>query len=164
MHTRKQRPGVVILLVGILATSLWTASAYGQSHRDRAMRWERGDEGLLLPLLVRGAGLTETQQAQLKQLVTSHRSKADTLQRQLRVAREQLVEKLYTPGPLKTEELTSLTQQIGKLRESWAHESLQVALEVRKVLTPEQLAKAKQRRQRLNELRAEMRSLLEEER
>jgi protein CpxP len=128
------------------------------------MRWEHGEEGLLLPLLVRGAGLTETQQAQLKQLVTSHRPKFDALQRQLRAAREQLVEKLYTPGPLKADDLTSLTQQIGKVRESLAHESLQVALEVRKMLTPEQLAKAKQRRQRLNELRAEMRSLLEEER
>ncbi|MDE2181018.1 MAG: periplasmic heavy metal sensor [candidate division NC10 bacterium] len=161
MHTRKQLTGVVIL-VGILAASLWTASAYGQPHRDRAMRWERGEEGLLLPLLVRGAGLTETQQAQLKQLVASHRSRVDTLQRQLRAARDQLVEKLYTPGPLKAEDLTALTQQIGKVRESLAHESLQVALEVRKLLTPEQLAKVKQRWQRLNELRAEIRSLLEE--
>jgi Spy/CpxP family protein refolding chaperone len=128
------------------------------------MRWERGEEGLLLPLLVKGAGLTEVQQAQLKQLVTSHRLRFDALQGQLRTAREQLVEKLYSPGPLKTDDLTSLTQPIGKLRESLAHESLQVALEVRKMLTPEQLAKAKQRRQRLNELRAEMRSLLEEDR
>ncbi|MDE2179853.1 MAG: periplasmic heavy metal sensor [candidate division NC10 bacterium] len=163
MHTRKKRPGVVVL-VGILAAGLWTASAYGQPYRDRAMRWERGDEGLLLPLLVRGAGLTETQQAQLKQLVTTHRPRFDAIQRQLRAAREQLIEKLYTPGPLKAEDLTSLTQQIGKVRESLAHESLQVALEIRKMLTPDQLAKAKQRLQRLNELRAEMRSLLEEER
>ncbi|MDE2058663.1 MAG: periplasmic heavy metal sensor [candidate division NC10 bacterium] len=163
MHTRKKRHGVVVLMA-ILAASLWTASAYGQSHRDRAMRWERGDEGLFLPLLVSGAGLTETQQAQLKQLVASHRPRVDALQRQFRAAREQLIEKLYTPGSLKADDLTSLRQQIGTLRESLAQESLQVALEIRKLLTPEQLAKAKQRRQRLNELRAEMRSLLEEER
>lgn len=163
MHTRKKRPRVMVL-VAILAASLWTASAYGQPHRDRAMRWERGDEGLFLPLLVRGAGLTETQQAQLKQLVTSHRPRVDALQRQLRAAREQLIEKLYTSGPLKADDLTALRQQIGTLRESLAQESLQVALEIRKLLTPEQLAKVKQRRQRLNELRMEMRSLLEEER
>lgn len=163
MHIRKQRLGVMVL-AGILAAALWTASAYGQPHRDRGMRWERGEEGLLLPLLVRGASLTESQQTQLKQVVMDHRPKVDALKRQLRAAREQLVDKLYTPGPLKAEDLTSLTQQIGKLRESLAHESLQVALEVRKLLTPEQLTKAKQRRQQLNELRAKIRSLLEEER
>lgn len=80
MHTRKQRLGVVVL-VGILAASLGMSSAYGQPHRDRAMRWEREDEGFLLPLLVKGAGLTEVQQAQLKQLVTSHRLRFDAIQR-----------------------------------------------------------------------------------
>jgi hypothetical protein len=73
-----------------------------------------------------------------------------------------LTEKLYASGSVKAEDLAPLIQQISKLREPLIQESLQVALEVRKLLTPEQLAKAKQRRQRLNELRAEMRKLLEE--
>lgn len=117
-----------------------------------------------LSLLVRGAGLTEAQRAQVKQIVASHRPKFEALQRQLRAAREQLDEKLYAPGPVKAEDLAPLTQQIGKLREPFMQESLQVALEVRQVLTPDQLAKAMLRRQRLNELRAEMRQLLKEDR
>jgi Spy/CpxP family protein refolding chaperone len=117
---------------------------------------------MFLPLLVRGVGLTEAQQAQVKQIVASHRPKFEALLRQLRAAREQWAEKLYAPGPVKAEDLTPLAQQIGKLREPLMQESLQVALEVRKVLTPDQLAKAMRRRQRLNELRAEMRNLLKE--
>jgi protein CpxP len=117
---------------------------------------------MFLLQLVQGAGLTEAQQAQVRQIVASHRPKLETLRQQLRTAREQLAEKLYAPGPVKAEDLAPLIQQIGKLREPLMHESLQVALEVRKLLTPEQLAKAKQRRQRLHELRAEMRTLLEE--
>ena len=117
-----------------------------------------------LPLLVKGAGLTEAQQAQVKQIVASHRQKFEALWRQLRAAREQLTEKLYAPGLVKAEDLASLTQQIDKLREPLAQESLQVALEIRKVLTPDQLTKANRRRQRLNELHGEMRKLLEEDR
>lgn len=162
MLTRKNRLGVVILM-GILAMSLWTTSASSQPYRDRTIRGERGEDGLFLPLLVKGVDLTDTQQAQLKQLVTSHRPKFDAIRRQFRAAREQLIEKLYTPGPLKSEDLAPLTQQIGKLRESLAYESLQAATEIRNLLTPEQLTKAKKRWQRFKELRAEMRSLLDEE-
>jgi Spy/CpxP family protein refolding chaperone len=161
MRTRKEWRGAVVL-VGVLAAGLWTASADARPPGGRDAEWGRGGDEMLLPLLVRGVGLTEAQQAQVRQIVASHRPKFEALLRQLRAAREQLAEKLYAPGPVKAEDLTPLTQQIAKLREPLTQESLQVALEVRKVLTPDQLAKAKQRRQRLNELRAEMRSLLEE--
>jgi Spy/CpxP family protein refolding chaperone len=161
MRTRKAWRGAGVL-VGVLAAGLWTAAAFGQPHGGRDAEWGRGGDELFLPLLVRGVGLTEAQQAQVRQIVASHRPKFEALLRQLRAAREQLAEKLYAPGPVKAEDLAPLTQQIGKLREPLMQESLQVALEVRKVLTPDQLARAMRRRQRLNELRAEMRNLLKE--
>ncbi|MDD5559927.1 Spy/CpxP family protein refolding chaperone [Candidatus Methylomirabilis sp.] len=161
MRTHKTWHGAGILL-GVMAIGLWTASAFGQPPGGRGAGWGHPTDEMFLLQLVQGAGLTETQQAQVRQIVASHRPKFETLRRQLRSAREQLAEKLYVPGPVKAEDLAPLIQQIGKLREPLMHESLQVALEVRKLLTPEQLAKAKQRRQRLNEIRAEMRKLLEE--
>ena len=163
MRTHKQWQ-LAAALVGVLAIALWTASAFGRPHGGRDMGWGRGGDGMFLPLLVRGAGLTEAQQAQVKQIVASHRPQFAALLGQLRAAREQLAGKLYAPDPVKVEDLTPLTQQIGKLRESLTQESLQVALEVREALTPDQLAKATRRWQRLNELRAEMRGLLQEDR
>lgn len=115
---------------------------------------------MMLPLLVKGASLTDAQQAQVKQIVESHRPQFQGLLNQLRTAREQLAEKLYAPGPVKAEDLAPLMQQIGQLRGQLTQEGLQVALEIRGVLTPEQLAKAGQTRRRFNELRAEMRGLL----
>ncbi len=162
MRTRKEWH-LAVVLVGVLAVGLWTASAFGRPHGGRDTGWGGGGDGMFLPLLVRGAGLTEAQQAQVKQIVASHRPKFETLLRQLLAARQQSAEKLYALGPVKAEDLTPLTQQIGKLRESLTQESLQVALEVREVLTPDQLAKAMRRWQRLNELRAEMRNLLKED-
>ena len=161
MRTRKAWR-VAMVLVGVLAAGLWTASADARSPGGRDRGWGHGGDEVFLPLLVRGVGLTEAQQAQVRKIVASHRQKFETLLRELKAAREQLAEKLYASGPVKAEDLAPLTEQIGKLREPLMQESLQVALEVRKVLTPDQLAKAKQRWQRLNELRAEMRNLLKE--
>ncbi len=161
MSTRKEWRAAVALM-GVLAAGIWTTSAFGQPHGGRDAGWGHGGDGMFLPQLVRGVGLTEAQRAQVRQIVESHRPKFEALQRQHRAAREQLAEKLYAPGPVKAEDLAPLTQQIDKLREPLMHESLQVALEVRKVLTPDQLAKAMRRWRRLNELQAEMRKLLEE--
>ncbi|MDE2059143.1 MAG: hypothetical protein KGL31_04525 [candidate division NC10 bacterium] len=97
-------------------------------------------------------------------LLLVHYGEGHATQRELRAARDQLAEQLYTPDPVKAESLTPLIQQISKLHGPLAQESLQIALEVRNVLTLQQLAKAKQRRQRLNELRTEMRKRLEEDR
>lgn len=157
----KSRWGVV--LVGVLVLGLWTATASGQHPAGMGgygMGSGQGGFGMMLPLLVKGAGLTDAQQAQVKQIVESHRPPFQGLLSQLRTAREQLAEKLYAPGPVKAEDLAPLMQQIGQLRGQLTQEGLQVALEIRGVLTPEQLAKAGQTRRRFNELRVEMRGLL----
>lgn len=157
----KSRWGVV--LAGVLAVSLWTATASGQRPGGIDMYGGVGGHGrfrMMLPLLVKGAGLTDAQQAQVNQIVAGHRPQFEGLLSQLRTAHEQLAEKLYAPGPVKAEDLAPLKEQISQFRGQLTQEGLQVALEIRGVLTPEQLAKAGQTRRRFNELRAEMRSLL----
>jgi Spy/CpxP family protein refolding chaperone len=115
---------------------------------------------MMLPGLMKGVGLTEAQQTQVKQIVAAHQPQFEKLLSQLRATREQLAEKLFAPGPVKGEELAPLRQQLGHLRDQLTQEALQVALDIRGVLTPEQIAKAGQIRKRVNELRAEMRTLL----
>src|SRR3990172_4509968 len=67
---------------------------------------------------------------------------------------------LVVKGVGLTEAQQALVQQIGQLRVQLTQEALQVALEIRAVLTPEQLARAEQIRHKLKDLRSEMRSLL----
>lgn len=57
-------------------------------------------------------------------------------------------------------DLSPLLQEVDQFRGELSRESAQVALEIRGVLTPEQLAKAAQHYQRLGELRTEVRKLL----
>lgn len=151
-----------VVLAGMLAAGLWAGPAVAK--KGGGFGWQGMGHGsgisMSLPLLVKGVGLTEAQQAQVKQIVEAHQAQFRALEAQLRSAREQLGEKLYAPGPLKADDVAPLMQQIGQLRGQLTQEALQVALEIRAVLTPDQLARAEQIQHRLRDLRGEMRSLL----
>ena len=153
--------GWTVMLAGILAAGLWAGPALAEKGGFGSKGMGRGSGlDMSLPFVVKAVGLTEAQQAQVKQIVGAHQPQFGALLSQLRSAREQLGEKLYAPGPLKADDVAPLMQQIGQLRGQLAQEAVQVALEIRAVLTPEQLAKAEQLQHRLKDLRAEMRGLL----
>jgi len=82
------------------------------------------------------------------------------LREQLRTAETQLGDKLVATTPVTSADLAPLTQQVNQARSNLAHEWTQVVMEIRGILKPEQLAKAAQNRQRLNQLREEMRTVL----
>jgi len=113
-----------------------------------------------LPLLIHSAGLNESQQAQVRQIIGNHRTQLRALREQLRTAETQLGDKLVATTPVTSADLAPLTQQVNQARSNLAHEWTQVVMEIRGILKPEQLAKAAQNRQRLNQLRDEMRTVL----
>jgi len=113
-----------------------------------------------LPLLIHSAGLNESQQAQVRQIIGNHRTQLRALREQLRTAETQLGDKLVATTPVTSADLAPLTQQVNQARSNLAHEWTQVVMEIRGILKPEQLAKAAQNRQRLNQLREEMRTVL----
>lgn len=154
----------VLMAVAAMAAAV---SVVGQP-RPAAAQGFRGPDGHGafggwpgLPALIKNVGLTDVQQGQVRQIVANHRPQFEGLLRQLRGAREALDAKLYGPGPVTAADLDPLVRQIDALRSQLTQEGLRVALEIRGILTPEQLAKADQTRQRLSELRRQMRDLLQ---
>ena len=119
--------------------------------------WQRGS--FMSPFMLRSLGLTDAQRAQVRQVVMNHRPRFQELNRDLRDTRTQLNDRLLASAAVQPGELAPLTQRIGQLREQLSAESLQVALEIRNILTPEQIAKAADVRRRMNELRMEMHQL-----
>jgi Heavy-metal resistance len=147
----------MVTVVMAMTLSLWAASAFAQGPWRGGM----GRDGFdTLPLLIHSAGLSESQQAQVRQIIGNHRTQLRALREQLRSAETQLGDKLVAMTPVTGADLAPLTQQVNQARSNLAHEWTQVVMEIRGILKPEQLAKAAQNRQRLNQLREEMRTVL----
>jgi|SRR5713226_1606630 len=138
----------------LIAAGLLTASVYAQG---RPGFHSRG--GMSSPLMLRGLNLTDDQKAQVKQIMANHRSTLHNLFSQLRTAQEGMSDKLLSSTSLQASDLTSDTQQISLLRNQIADESLKMTLEIRGVLTPDQLAKAAQIRQQMQSMHSQMRNL-----
>ena len=152
-----------IVVAMLVAVSLWSAVVYGQPLPGVGGRGRMGGgPGKLLPLVLKGVDLTSEQQAQVKEIVGAHRTTFRGLVSQLRAAHEELADKLFAPEAVQEADLAPQVQRVVQLRQQLMQEGLKVALEVRGVLTPEQLAKASLLKDRMRSRRTEMRGLFGE--
>ena len=137
-----------IVMAVTVSTVLWGGTAFGAGVGPRG-----GQGGWAI---LRSLGLSDGQKAQVHEIFANHRSNLRTLHAQLRTARQELGDKLYGNPPTAAD-----LAPISQLRDQVARERLQIALEIRNILTPDQLAKAAQVRQQLEQLRLQRRNLLE---
>src|SRR5262249_35183191 len=112
-------------------------------------------------LMIRAAGLSPDQQAKVRTILSAHRTAMRPVITQLRQSQQELGAKLPAPGQVQVSDLQPQLTRISQLRDQLAQDSAQAALEVRGVLTPEQLAKVSQTKERLRQLREEMRQLMQ---
>jgi len=151
---------VIAAILLLLAVSAPPALAQAPGH-DPAMRGVAGRGDGELWLMIRAANLTPEQQTRVRTILSAHRATARPLIEQLRQAQQELGGKLLAPGPVQAADLQPQLQRISQLRDQLAQDSASAALEVRSVLTPEQLARVAQTKERLRQLREEMRQLMQ---
>jgi len=116
----------------------------------------------LLPLMLRSAKLTPEQDAKVKELVAARRAVARSLMQQIRQSEDDLAGKLLAPGNVNLADVQPQLQHISQLREQVLRDSAQTALDIRALLTPEQLGRAAQANARMRQLQREMRQLWQE--
>lgn len=158
------RGALIGLLGGLVLTAVASVTALAQAPgpppgHEPGMRGGMGRPDGELWLMIRAANLTPEQQAKVRGILSAHRNTARPLIEQLRAAQQELGAKLLAPGTVQTGDIQPLLLRISQLRDNLALDSAQAVLEVRAVLTPEQLARAAQTRERLKQLREEMRQL-----
>jgi Spy/CpxP family protein refolding chaperone len=162
MHTSR------LVGVGIIVLSWWAAMADAQPRQGMggmgSGRMLEDGPGRLLPLVLQGIELTEAQEQRVHAIMTAHRARFRTLFAEVQTTHKELADKLFAPGHVRVEDFTVPRQRIAQLREELMQEGLKVALQVREVLTPEQLAKAAEIKDRLRALQTEMRELFREKR
>jgi len=152
-----------VIAGALLLAAVWAAPALAQSpgREPSSMRWSAGRADGELWLMIRAANLTPEQQTRVRVILSAHRATARPLIEQLRQAQQELGGKLLAPGQVQAADLQPQLQRIGQLRDQLAQDSAGAALEVRAVLTPEQLARVAQTKERLRQLREEMRQLMQ---
>ena len=153
-----------VVATALIAISLWCGPAQSQPFEVALMGpGIIGDgPGMMIPLLLRGIDLTDDQKVRIKDIMKTQRTNLRTLFSQVRTAHEEMADKLLTPGEVKAEDFTPQLQRITQLREQLLRDGLTVMLEVRQILTPEQLAKAAHLKERMQALHEEMRGLVGE--
>jgi len=148
------------LAVMLVAAALFTSGSAVAQPMGRSGGGGGGSS--LLQLMLRSANLTPEQNAKVRDLVAARRATARSLQQQLRQAEDDLAGKLLAAGTVNFADLQPQLQQVASLREQVLRDSAQTALEIRALLTPEQLSRAAQTDSRMRQLQREMRQLWQE--
>ncbi len=155
-----------VLLAGVWLVHSWVMPAAGQGLQalESLLASTSGGEGpgSLLPLMIKGVGLTDEQSEQVKDVLASRRKTLRSLFKQLREANEELADKLFVPEDVGEEALKPTVQKISQLREQLVNEGLQTVLQVRQILTPEQRAKAARLKEHVEALHAVMNGLVKD--
>jgi Spy/CpxP family protein refolding chaperone len=138
--------GLALVMIGLWAVAGWAHPVRGE------MGWSYGTP---LPALLRAAGVTEDQKAEIKAIVAAHRPTLRQLYGQLRTANRTLSDALLAGG-----DTTPTVQQITRIRGQLLAETVKMRQEMLEVLTPEQQAKVAQLKDQLRSLQEERHKLL----
>jgi len=150
--------------VGLVVFSLMAAlTAYGWAgHGHGGHRFGHGGEGFPFRML-KALNLTADQEAQVQAIRQAHEQNFKTLWQDLRSAKNTITTKLLTPGEITTEGLSGDTDRIAALTAQLVKERLAVGVEVRNILTPDQLARAAELVAKKKALREEWKNSLKNE-
>jgi Spy/CpxP family protein refolding chaperone len=162
----KRKLGIILALAAVLMLPLLPRFVRAQMAHGGSMMMGQGGmmrhRGMMgaLPIFLRAANLTPAQQAQVKQILHANRANLQGQFDQMHTAREQMAAKLFSTGPVTASDLSAQTQQIAQAQQQLLQNELNVALQVRAILTPAQLQKVAQFHQQFENLHQQMRALL----
>src|SRR5438552_17044915 len=128
------------LVIGVMVMGLSLRPANAQHH---LMLGEMDRGPWMFLLLFKGAALTPNQETRVRAILAAHRANARDLVRQLRTAREGMVDKLFAPGAVAAGDLEPLRQQLAQLGEQLSQPWLGAALQLRALPQPAQPAAAR---------------------
>jgi Spy/CpxP family protein refolding chaperone len=112
------------------------------------------------PRLLHALNLTAEQKQQVQAIFQAHRPTFKQLAANERTAREAVADAMFGTNPVTQPALDALVQQEAQARTALMSERLAAALQVRGVLTPDQIQKASTIHAGMKQLRTQMHALL----
>lgn len=161
MKNIRVKIGIGTLLAGSLLLVSLLSPAYAQNDAMSEAR-TIATFGLMSPRLLSALNLTPEQKAQIEVSKNAFREAQRIYLSEVRVLRKEVGDKLFGPNPVREADVAAQITKIADLREKILREGFRIALDVRNVLRPDQLAKAATIRQQLQEIQSEVRGLFNE--
>ena len=119
-------------------------------------------QGPGLMMFLNGANLTADQKTKVRQIMQTNASQIMPLMDQVHKLREQIAAKLLGSGSVSAADLAPMEQQISQLQQQIDQDNLNASLQVRNVLTPDQLSHVAQLQQKLQSLHEQIAELMKE--
>jgi Spy/CpxP family protein refolding chaperone len=118
--------------------------------------------GLMSPRLLNALNLTPDQATKIEAAKNAFAQTQRAYLKEVNALRKEVADKLFGPNPVGEADVAVQITKIADLRERLLRDGFRIALEVRGVLRPDQLAKATQIRQQLRGIQEEVRGLFNE--
>ncbi len=164
MRTTVRRMASMLAVLAVVAASVslphttWAdpepVAGHGRGERDEHLSGE---------LLLRASNLTAEQSARVRTILTAHRTAMRSVFMQLRQAQTELSDRLNGAAPVDPAALQPQIKRIGELQEQILQDRVHTMTEIRALLGADQLAKVQQARDRLKQIRLELRQLFHDE-
>jgi len=138
-----------LILAAVATTTLGLATVHARPRFGMGAGSMMGPGGMdgpamMLPLLLRSANLTDEQEAQVQKIMADRRTQTRALVREMRAGQAALLDK----------------DRLTRARAQLMDHAVTTALDIRKVLTPEQLARTAKIKDRMRALHDQMRELV----
>jgi Spy/CpxP family protein refolding chaperone len=162
MKTKRIKVGVGTLVLGLLVSNLALSPVYGQSRDTETQAMIAFTFGLLSPRLLNALNLTPEQAARIEVNKKALKEAQKAFATEVAALRKEVADKLFGSTPVREADVAAQITKIADLREKILRDGFKIAIEVRHVLRPDQLAKAAAIRQQLLEIQSEVRGLYNE--
>lgn len=113
-----------------------------------------------LMMLIRQANLTSDQQSKVHDIMRSNFSAARPLLEQLRSVHDQIADKLMSTGTVAASDLAPLETQEAQIHQQLDSQMMSTALQIRSLLTADQLTKIANLHTQLKSLRSQIDALM----
>lgn len=162
MKTKRIMFNIGTVAVGLLALNLLPLPVYGQARNAETQAMTVATFGMLSPRLLNALNLTPEQAVKIEASKKAFREAQKAYLNELTPIRKEVADKLFGANPVTEVDVARQITKIADLREKILREGVRIALDVRQVLRPDQLAKAASIRQQLLEIQSEVRELFNE--
>ncbi len=111
-------------------------------------------------MALRAAALTPSQQKQIHDIVNASRTSSEPQMQQMHSIRDQIADKLLSSGSVTAADLAPLLAQQTAIQQQLDNQMVATAIQIRGVLTPDQLSKVASVNEKLKQIHTQIDSIL----